>query len=155
MTSQEKLSDDLLREVYRQQMERDSGSSKCCNKKGKDVNLDKLSNREKAEVINALRNKYQLKGLLAALKIEKSSYCYQNRGLHSKDKYNNLRENVKQDFVTAYKSYEFRCIHRALKDRGVTASEKIILREQLQIKAIRRKNTVLMRMRFRRPFQIW
>lgn len=51
------------------------------------VSLDQFSNQEKAEVINVLRNKYQLKVLLKALKIAKSSYCYQNQILHSPDKY--------------------------------------------------------------------
>jgi TolA-binding protein len=45
-------------------------------KKGQGVNNGKLSNREKAILINALRNKYSLKYLLECLHMAKSSYFY-------------------------------------------------------------------------------
>ena len=64
----------LQQEVYRLQLERDIiEAASIVLKKEKGVDLEQFSNREKAEVINALRNKYQLNVLLHALKIANSS----------------------------------------------------------------------------------
>ena len=79
-------------------------------------------------MINALRNKYQLKQLLNALNIAKSSYCYQNRGLKAPDKYKNLRENIRQEFIEGYRSYGYRRIQSALRTQGIVVSEKVIRR---------------------------
>lgn len=46
-------------------------------KKDPGINLEKLTNKEKTEVIDALKNKYRLKELLCFLKLSKSSYYYQ------------------------------------------------------------------------------
>ena len=45
--------------------------------KEKGISLDKLTNREKVFLIDALRNKYKLNELLSVLNLSKSSYCYQ------------------------------------------------------------------------------
>jgi putative transposase len=79
-------------------------------------------------VINALRNKYQLKQLLVCLKIAKSSYCYQNRALNTPDKYRNLRSNVRQKSTECYRSYGYKRIHSALKSQGIAVSEKVVRR---------------------------
>ena len=60
-------------------------------KKAEGINLQSLSNREKAEVIDALRDKYRLKDLLETLHISKSSYCYQKKQICAPDKYKDLR----------------------------------------------------------------
>src|SRR5699024_8536181 len=56
-------------------------------KKEEGVNPDHLSNREKAVVIDALRNTYRLKELLECLKLSKSSYFYQKAVLDKPDQY--------------------------------------------------------------------
>lgn len=56
---------------------------------------------KKSEVINTMRNKYQLKPLLIYLKIVKSSYCYQNRTMNTPYKYRNLRSNVRRSSLNA------------------------------------------------------
>lgn len=63
-------------------------------KKDKGINLQTIRNREKAEVIDALRKKYRLKELLDTLGISQSSYCYQEKCLHSPDKYAQLRPDI-------------------------------------------------------------
>ena len=55
-------------------------------KKVNGINIKTLKNKEKAIVINALRNKYSLSKLLKSLKMAKSSYEYQARALKY-DKY--------------------------------------------------------------------
>ena len=67
----------LERDIYKRQLEREilekAGE---ILKKEKGISLDKLTNREKVCLIDALRKKYKLKELLAALLMSKSSYCY-------------------------------------------------------------------------------
>jgi len=52
-------------------------------------------NREKAVVIDALRDKYRLKDLLKSLNMAKSSYSYQEISLYGPDKYEDLRKSIK------------------------------------------------------------
>ena len=144
VASQQQERDELQREVYRLQMERDIlEAASNVIKKDKGVNLEKLSNREKAEVINVLRNKYQLKPLLNALEIAKSSYCYQNHVLKAPDKYKKIRENIRLEFMDGYQRYGYRRIHSALKSQNIVISEKVIRRimrqENLVVACISRK----------------
>ena len=72
--------EELSQEVYRLQLERDVLEKAAeIIKKGWGVNLETLTNREKAIVIDALRDEYRLKDLLAVFHMAKSSYCYQER----------------------------------------------------------------------------
>ena len=72
IASQQQERDELQRHVYRLQMERDLlEAAGVVIKKEQGVNLDEITNREKTEVINALRNKVQSKHLLATLNIAK------------------------------------------------------------------------------------
>ena len=144
VASQQMERDELQREVSRLQMERDIlEAASVVIKKGQGVDLDKLSNREKAEVINALRKTYQLKALLDALKIAKSSYCYQNRVLNAPDKYKDLRKSIRQEFMEGYQSYGYRRIYSALKTKRIVISEKVVRRimrqENLVVVCTRRR----------------
>ena len=97
-------------------------------KKEAGIDLDKLTNKEKAILINALRGTYSLKILLSEIKIAKSSYCYQTNVLKAQDKYLALRSKIKTVFTEAYCSYGYRRIHAHLKNAGITVSEKIVRR---------------------------
>lgn len=77
-------------------------------KKEAGIDLDKLTNKEKAILINALRGTYSLKILLSEIKIAKSSYCYQTNVLKAQDKYFALRSKIKTVFTEAYCSYGYR-----------------------------------------------
>ena len=95
-------------------------------KKDPGVNLESLSNREKAILINALRNKYPLKILLAQLNMAKSSYCYQNTAFNKPDKYADLRTKITTIFTDASERYGYRRIHISIKNKGIIVSEKVV-----------------------------
>lgn len=97
-------------------------------KKEQGINLNMLTNREKAELIDALRPQYRLKELLAKLHISKSSYYYQASCMHRGDPFQALREKIRQIFYEAGQSYGYRRIHAALRNAGCLISEKIVRR---------------------------
>lgn len=96
-------------------------------KKVNGINIKTLKNKEKAIVINALRNKYKLAKLLKSLKMAKSSYEYQVKSLRY-DKYKDLRQEIRIIFEENYKAYGSERIHRELKKQGITVSEKVVRR---------------------------
>lgn len=112
-------------------------------KKAEGINLQTLSNREKAEVIDALRAKYRLKELLEALHISKSSYCYQENRIHGPDKYTDIRAEIHAAFSTTNGCYGYRRIHAILRRTGIVVSEKVVRRlmkeENLAVRCIKRK----------------
>ncbi|NLX27103.1 MAG: IS3 family transposase [Lentisphaerae bacterium] len=118
---------DLERDVYHLQLERDilekAGE---ILKKDQGISLVTLTNREKAVVIDVLRDKYRLKLLLKALNMAKSSYCYQENMISGPDKYNDLRVNIKDIFSEVNARYGYRRIYLALKNSGKTVSEKVV-----------------------------
>ena len=134
----------LESDVYRLQLERDvlekAGE---ILKKEKGINLDKLTNREKVFLIDALRNKYKLKELLPVLKLSKSSYCYQVQCIKSEDKYKDIRLKIKDIFAINKARYGYRRIHCSLKNEGIVVSEKIVRRimseEQLLVRTSKRR----------------
>lgn len=112
-------------------------------KKAEGINLQTISNREKAEVIDALRDKYRLKELLEVLHISKSSYCYQENCIHRPDKYANLHTEIHTAFRTANGRYGYRRIHASLKKKGIVVFEKVIRRlmkeDSLAVHCVKRK----------------
>ena len=60
-------------------------------KKDPDIDQSALSNREKAVIIDVLKNRYSLPLLLQKLQLSKSSYYYQEQSLQKEDKYTLLR----------------------------------------------------------------
>lgn len=134
---------ELEKQVYRLQLEKDILEKAAeVIKKDQSVNISTLTNREKAIVINALRNQYQLKELLDILQMAKSSYCYQAIALKT-DKYEQLRIEVRKIFDDAKGRYGYRRIHAVLAARNIIVSEKVIRRimqeEQLIIQSIKRR----------------
>ena len=89
-------------------------------KKDQGITLDSLTNREKAIVIDALRNRYTLKELLKAFHMAKSSYCYQMAVLKAPDKYESTREDIRNIFSSSGCTYGYRRIHQAMKNAGKT-----------------------------------
>ena len=111
----------------------------------KDPGIDQtaLKNREKAVIVDALKNKYSLPMLLELLNLSKSSYYYQEAVFKRKDKYNNLRKRIAQLFHENKRCYGYRRIHGLLKRDGITVSEKVVRRiiqeEELVVKKRKRK----------------
>jgi transposase InsO family protein len=123
----------LKRQVYRLQLELDILQKAAeVVKKDRGIDLQKMTNREKTMVIDALREKYPLNELLALVAISKSSYFYQKKALSRPDKYASLRKEVRDAFGKSKCVYGYRRIHAALRKNGITCSEKIVRRLMLE-----------------------
>lgn len=96
-------------------------------KKDQGISLERLTNKEKTLVIDALRDLFPLKELLLILSISKSSYCYCSKAL-KKDKYKHMRQRIRQLFDENAGRYGYRRIHCLLRREGVIVSEKVIRR---------------------------
>lgn len=118
----------LKKQVYRLQLEK-AVLEKTAEiiKKEPGIDWNSLSNREKAIVINALRDQYQLKELLDIVHMAKSTYCYQVSSMR-KDKYQSVRSVIISLFKDAKGRYGYRRIHVSLKNMGIIISEKIVRR---------------------------
>lgn len=134
---------ELKKEVRRLKIERDIYEKVAeIIKKDQGINIQFLTNREKAIIINALRESYQLKELLEILIMAKSSYNYQVTAINT-DKYINLRIKIKNIFDESSSRYGYRRIHSVLKTAGDIVSEKVIRKimneEKLIVPNIKRK----------------
>lgn len=119
----------LREQIYQLQLERDVLEVTAeILKKDQGADPKKLTNREKAAVIGALREKYPLNRLLENLSIPKSSYFYHRAALSLPDKYGNLRERVRAAFTQANGRYGYRRIHAFLARDGKTVSKKVVRR---------------------------
>lgn len=110
-------------------------------KKDQGIFLEELTNQEKTILIDALRPTYKLFELLKNIDIPKSSYGYHKRQLALPDKYSDERAQIIDLFKKNKRRYGYRRIHSALKDVGITLSEKIVQRiireENLVTKSIK------------------
>ena len=97
-------------------------------KKDPDIDQSALSNREKAVIIDVLKNRYSLPLLLQKLQLSKSSYYYQEQSLQKEDKYTLLRVRVIELFTENKGRYGYRRIHALLKRENIIVSEKVIRR---------------------------
>jgi transposase InsO family protein/transposase-like protein len=121
--------DELNREVFRLQIERDVLEKAAeIIKKDQGVSLKTLTNKEKAIVIDALRDKYRLKDLLSVFYMAKSSYCYQETVMRTSDKYEHLRKEICKAFIDSRKTYGYRRINSVLKSKDIGVSEKVVRR---------------------------
>jgi len=97
-------------------------------KKGRGINLQNLTNAEKADVIGALNGEYRLFELLNSVKMAKSSYFYQRSAALRLDKYEELRSDVSAVFYENTQCYGYRRVHAVLRKNGRTVSKKVIRR---------------------------
>ena len=105
--------------------------------------LKDFSNREKAMVIAALKNKYSIKEILGVFDMAKSSYFYQKKQLTENDKYESQRARIIALFYENKGRYGYRRIHVLLKREGIKLSEKIVRRimkdEHLEVQHKRKR----------------
>ncbi len=124
---------ELQKDIYKLQLERDilekAGE---ILKKDRGINLKTLTNREKAVLIDALRDKYRLKELLSQLCMSKSSYCYQENTMRAPGRYAALRTRINEIFAENYCAYGYRRIYLELRNEGIIVSEKVIRRIMAQ-----------------------
>lgn len=97
-------------------------------KKDPGVDQTALRNREKAVIIGALKDKYSLSALLKKLDMPRSSYFYQMKVLHGRDKYEELRRKIRDLFEINKERYGYRHIDILLKNQGIVVSEKVVRR---------------------------
>jgi len=135
--------EDLKKQVYRLDLEK-SVLEKAAEvlKKGRGISIQTLTNREKAVVINALRERFPLKDLLQSLQIAKSSYCYQVIAMNT-DRYSAMRETVRTVFEESKERYGYRRVHAVIKQGGKKISEKVVrrlMREQnLSVRKVKKR----------------
>ena len=133
----------LKKQVYRLDLEK-SILEKAAEvlKKDRGISIEKLTNREKAVVINALREHFPLKDLLQSLQIAKSSYCYQVVAMKT-DRYCTMRKIVRNVFEESRGRYGYRRVHAVIKSGGERISEKVIRRlmheEGLSVRKVKKR----------------
>ena len=110
-------------------------------KKDLGVSLQRLSNREKTTLVDALREQYALPDLLLRLDLARSSYFYHRSRLGCADKYAEVRRTITDIFESNHRSYGYRRIQASLNKQRVFVSEKVVQRlmKQEHLQAPRQK----------------
>ncbi|MFC0281343.1 IS3 family transposase [Falsigemmobacter intermedius] len=90
--------------------------------------LQDLSNREKTQLIVALRSKHKRPELLTRLKLARSSYFYHRTRISLEDKYLPVRQAMKDAFESNHSCYGYRRLKALMERRSVTISEKVVRR---------------------------
>lgn len=113
-------------------------------KKDPGVAQTALRNREKAVIVDALKNKHSLPLLLKEMHIAKSCYYYQKNILSQADKYAGIRSRIKEIFKENKEHYGYRRIYGLLAREGCAVSEKVVRRimrqEDLAVNIRRRRS---------------
>ena len=119
----------LRRDIRRLQLENDL-LQKASEVLKKELGIDRLhlTNREKTQLVNALRPTYTLTELLCEVGLPRSSYFYHRARLEVADKYADVRQAMTDIFERNYRCYGYRRIHASLSDRSVSISEKVVRR---------------------------
>ena len=97
-------------------------------KKDHGVDMQKLHNREKAVIIDAMSKQYSLPLLFKKLHLSKSSYYYSRRAMRKPSKYTKVENTICSIFQTNYQCYGYRRIKVELQHTGITLSEKVVRR---------------------------
>jgi transposase InsO family protein len=140
----EKQLDELRRNVRRLQLEQDV-LKKANELIKKDVGIDqrRLTNREKAQLVDALTNDYTLTDLLNEVGLARSSYFYHRAKLDVADKYADVRRTMAEIFERNHRCYGYRRIKASLSELRLRVSEKVVQRlmkqEQLVAATSRRR----------------
>ena len=85
-----------------------------------------LTNRHKAQVVDALRGKYPLGMLLDVVGVSSSSFYYQLHAMARRDKYCQLRKDIAAIAAESFYTYGYRRIWHVLRARGIRVSEKVV-----------------------------
>jgi transposase InsO family protein len=97
-------------------------------KKGPGADQNKLTNKEKTMLIDALRSEYPLPMLIKRFRIARSSYHYQRNALSRPDKHARIRIDTCRIFGENSGRYGYRRIHAMLRRSGMKISEKVVQR---------------------------
>ena len=138
----------LKLEIKRLKLERDilEGTAEII-KKDPGVDTKNLTNKEKTNLVDALRNEHPLRELLDYLGLARSSYFYHRKVASLPDKYHGLKHRINKLFEESSGRYGYRRIHALLAREGTRVSEKVVRRIMLEcglvviIKRKRKYNT--------------
>ncbi|SAL49653.1 integrase catalytic region [Caballeronia cordobensis] len=128
-TTLEQQVESLRRDIRKLQIEHDI--LKKANeilKKGLGVDPQLLTNREKTELVDALKQAYTLPELLAELGLARSSYFYHRARIQTADKYAGVRLAIADIFELNHCCYGYRRVRAALGRQKVFISEKVVRR---------------------------
>ena len=119
----------LQREVKRLKLEQDI-LKKANELLKKELGIDRLllTNREKTQLVDALRSTYALSDLLAEVELPRSSYFYHRGRFGLGDKYAKVRAIMADIFEQNYRCYGSRRMHATLARQSVNISEKVVRR---------------------------
>lgn len=113
-------------------------------KKDPGINPKNLTNKEKATLIDALRDEFGLLALLNFLGIARSSYYYQHNAHLAPDKYADTRVRIIELFHENEGKYGYRPIHALLRKEEKTVSEKVVrsimAEEHLEVRRKKNRN---------------
>src|SRR5690606_30701859 len=101
-------------------------------KKDQGINSLALTNREKTQVVDALRDTYPLSELLDTLELARSSYFYHRARLRVHDKYEGVCSIITDIFHGNHRCYGYRRIHAVLRRHDTCISEKVVRRLMAQ-----------------------
>jgi transposase InsO family protein/transposase-like protein len=132
----------LRRDIRRLQLEQDL-LKKANELLKKDLGIDRqlLTNREKTQLVDALRPTYTLLELLREVGLPRSSYFYHRARLEVADKYVEARRAMADIFERNFRCYGYRRMQASLARQCVNISEKVVRRlmKQASLVAIARK----------------
>ncbi len=97
-------------------------------KKDLGVDLQRLTNREKTMLVDALRPAHAVKDLLAALGLARSSYFYHRGQIRLGDRYAHVRSQLAEIFEKNRRCYGYRRMHGSLRQICIYLSEKVVRR---------------------------
>ena len=119
----------LRRNVRRLQLEQDL-LKKANEILKKDLGIDQhlLTNREKTQLVDALRPVYPLAELLRETGLPRSSFFYHLARLEVADKYVDVRRAMTDIFESNYRCYGYRRMRASLTDHSLNISEKVVRR---------------------------
>lgn len=92
------------------------------------INRQLLTNREKTQLVDALRPTYGLDELLREAGLPRSSYFYHRTRLDVADKYVDVRRVMADIFERNYRCYGYRRMQASLIRQSVNISEKVVQR---------------------------
>ena len=119
----------LRRDIRRLQLEQDL-LKKANELLKKDLGIEQrlLTNREKTQLIDALRPTYTLEELHREIGLPRSSYFYHRARLEVADKCVEVRRAMSDIFESNYHCYGYRRMHASLTRQAVNISEKVVRR---------------------------
>ena len=133
----------LRRDIRRLQLEQDL-LKKANELLKKDLGIDRqlLTNREKTQLVDALRSTYALIELQREVGLPRNSYFYHRARLEVADKYAEVRRVMTDIFERNYRCYGYRRMHATLTKHSVNISEKVarrLMKQQSLVPIARRR----------------